>query len=129
MASTAHSAQVHGTGEVDLMVANKNYDHFRLEVMNHLCADVILGMDFIKMRNEVQFNLRGPNTPLRIDTGSAITSKTLLVMAAKVESPRIFRSLEIGFSFFPDIQLPGKRKIFKKIPGTPGKFLGFSGFG
>ena len=94
MASTAHSAQVHGTAEVDLIVADKYYYHFRFGVINELCADVILGLDFIKMHKEVQFNLHGPNKPLRIDTGSATTSEACLVMAAKVEQPRIFRSLE-----------------------------------
>ena len=92
MASTAHSAQLHGTVEAYL-VADENYNHFKLGVMNHLCADVILGLDFMKMHKEVQFNLHGPNAPLRIDTRSATTSEACLVMAAKVKPSRIFRSL------------------------------------
>ena len=34
------------------------------------------------------------------------------------------KRLKLGFPFFPDFQLPGKRKFSKKIPRNPGKFPG-----
>ena len=58
--------------------------------MNQLCADVILGLDFMKMHKEVQFKLHGPNRFIRIGTGSATTSEACLIMAANLEPPKIF---------------------------------------
>jgi len=35
--------------------------------MNNLCADIILGLDFMKMHDGVQFNLRRRKNLLQID--------------------------------------------------------------
>ena len=90
MASTSHSAQVKGAVLVNFKVFNKNYPKFKLGVMEELCADVILGLDFMKLHSEIEFKMDGPQEAISINRP---LNKSCNVMAAKIEPPRIFRSI------------------------------------
>ena len=60
MASTSHAVQVKGVVLVNLKVFNNNYPKFKLGVMEELCPDVILGIDFMKLHSEIEFKMHGP---------------------------------------------------------------------
>ena len=51
-ASTSHSVQVKGAILINLKVFNKNYPKFKLGVMEELCTEVILGLDFMKLNSK-----------------------------------------------------------------------------
>ena len=87
MASTSHSAQVKEAVVVNLKVFNNNYPKFKLGVMQELCADVILGIDFIKLHSEVEFKMHGPQEAISVNNP---LNKPCNAMAAKIEPPRIF---------------------------------------
>ena len=60
--------------------------------MDNLCADVILGLDFMKEHEEVRFKLHGNKSLLEVDSGVVKRMDNVcLVMAANVDPPRIFR--------------------------------------
>ena len=58
--------------------------------MEELCADVILGLDFMKLHNEIEFKMHGPQEAISINRP---INKSCNVMAAKIKPPRIFRSI------------------------------------
>jgi len=72
MASTTQAVRIHGEVKENLKVADETYERITLGVMDNLCADIILGLDFMKMHDGVQFNLRGRKNLLQIDFGKAI---------------------------------------------------------
>ena len=77
MASTSHSAQVKGAVVVNLKVFNNVYTKFKLGVTEELCADVILGTDFMKIRSEIEFKMHGSQKAISVNSplnqGSANT--------------------------------------------------------
>ena len=90
MASTSHSAQVKGVVLVNLKVFNNNYSKFKLEVMEELCADVILGIDFMKLHSKIKFKMHGHQEVISVNSS---LNNPHNVMAAKIEPPRIFQSI------------------------------------
>ena len=90
MASTSHSVQVKGAVLVNLKVFNNNYPKFKLGVVEELCAEVILGIDFIKLHSKIEFKMYGPQEAISINNH---LNKPCNVMAAKIEPPRIFQSI------------------------------------
>ena len=90
MVSTSHSAQVKGTVFVKLKVFNNNYPKFKLGVMEELCADVILGLDFMKLHCEIELKMHGPQEAISVNSP---LNKPCSVMTAKIGPPRIFRSI------------------------------------
>ena len=87
MASTTKIAKVQGTFDVELKVFDKTYSKLKVGVMEELCADMNLGLDFMKLHDEVNFQLHGPKEAISVDNNS---NKSCNVMAAKIEPPRIF---------------------------------------
>ena len=90
MASTTKIAKVQGTVDVELKVFDNTYLKLKVGVMEELCADMILGLDLMKLHDEVNFQLHGPKEVISVDNNS---NKSCNVMAAKIEPPRIFRSV------------------------------------
>ncbi|KRY46189.1 Retrovirus-related Pol polyprotein from transposon 17.6 [Trichinella britovi] len=66
MASSALSIKALGCITVELKVQDRLYKSFRLRVLPHLCADVILGQDFHRMHENVTLNYGGSQPPLII---------------------------------------------------------------
>ncbi|KRZ44323.1 Retrovirus-related Pol polyprotein from transposon 17.6 [Trichinella pseudospiralis] len=83
MASSALSIKALGCITVDLKVQDRLYESFRLRVLPHLCADVILGQDFHRMHESVTLNYGG-NLPPLIICGLA---------TLRVDPPRLFAHL------------------------------------
>ncbi|KRX72265.1 Uncharacterized protein T06_5783 [Trichinella sp. T6] len=83
MASSALSSKALGCVTVDLKVQDRLYKSFRLRVLPHLCADVILGQDFHRMHESVTLNYGG-NLPPLIICGLA---------TLRVDPPRLFAHL------------------------------------
>ncbi|KRZ59977.1 Retrovirus-related Pol polyprotein from transposon 17.6 [Trichinella nativa] len=83
MASSALSIKALGCITVDLKVQDRLYKSFRLRVLPHLCADVILGQDFHRMHESVTLNYGG-NLPPLIICGLA---------TLRVDPPRLFAHL------------------------------------
>ncbi|KRX92949.1 hypothetical protein T4E_7540 [Trichinella pseudospiralis] len=83
MASSALSIKALGCITVDLKVQDRLYESFRLRVLPHLCADVILGQDFHRMHESVTLNYGG-NLPPLIICGLA---------TQRVDPPRLFAHL------------------------------------
>ena len=95
MASTIHTARINGEARVSLEISGKTYTKFTLGVMDNLCADVILGLDFMKEHEEVRFKLHGNKSLLEVDSGVVKRMDYVcLVMAANVDPPRIFRTVK-----------------------------------
>ena len=91
MASTIHTARINGEARVNLEISGKTYTKFTLGVIDNLCADVILGLDFMKEHEEVRFKLHGNKSLLEVDSGVVKRMDNVcLVMAANVDPPRIF---------------------------------------
>ena len=55
MVSISHAGKVHGNAKVDLKANEENYARFNLGEVEKLCADVILGLDFMKLHEGVHF--------------------------------------------------------------------------
>ncbi|KRX47069.1 Retrovirus-related Pol polyprotein from transposon gypsy, partial [Trichinella murrelli] len=83
MASSALSIKALGCITVDLKVQDRLYKSFRLRVLPHLCADVILGQDFHRMHESVTLNYGGNLPPLIICDLATL----------RVDPPRIFAHL------------------------------------
>ncbi|KAL1235317.1 Gag-Pol polyprotein [Trichinella spiralis] len=81
--SSALSIKALGCITVDLKVQDRLYKSFRLRVLPHLCADVILGQDFHRMHESVTLNYGG-NLPPLIICGLA---------TLRVHPPRLFAHL------------------------------------
>jgi len=56
--------------------------------VDNLCADVILGLDFLKMHRSTTFVTGGPRKPIRVGD-----QKVCSLAAANVKPPRIFQFL------------------------------------
>ena len=80
-------------------------------VMPKLCADVIVGQEFLKRHDSITFVMNGPEESLTINTPMTAEPKRLSVAAAKLEAPRLFEFL----SPTPRPWLPSLDVIIKKI--------------
>ena len=95
MASISHAVKFHGIAKVDLQVNKDNYARLNLGVVDKLCADVILGLDFMKLHEGVHFNLHGHISVLQVNLGRVKHSDEMcLVTAANVDPPQIFRTVK-----------------------------------
>ena len=61
--------------------------------MPKLCADVIVGREFLKRHASITFVMNGPKESLTVNTPMTAEPKRLSVAAAKLEAPRLFKFL------------------------------------
>jgi len=87
LASTGSSAKVRRVVNCNISAFKGPYS-LELGVVDNLCADVILGLDFLKMHRSTTFVTRGPRKPIRIGD-----QKVCSIAAANVKPPRIFQFL------------------------------------
>ena len=83
LADASVKTKVDGTCVVNFRMKNRNYKDMKLFVLDNLCADVILGQDFMKQHKSVVFEFGGDQPPIYI---SALT-------AMKVPPPSLFEHL------------------------------------
>ena len=92
LASTSNSANINGFIEVNASVLGNDYLP-KLGVIDKLCADVILGQDFLKIHESVTTKMGGtqPSITIRSKEREKTTYK---VSVAKVTPPRLFQFLD-----------------------------------
>ena len=59
MADSSVTAKIEGQVFVDIQLQNRKYENVKLYVLDNLCAEVILGQDFMKQHDTVVFNFGG----------------------------------------------------------------------
>jgi len=87
LASLKSSAEVCGSVQATVKVFNHSYT-LRLGIISDLCADVILGQDFVKMHRSTTFKMGG-----RFNSFIVPPTKVCGVTAGDVEAPRLFQFL------------------------------------
>jgi len=95
MPPTSLSAKINGSTRADLVVSGQRYPKFSFGVMDNLCADVILGVDFMKLHRSVTFETTGSRDAICLQTRTSTNVQGVCnVLAAKVDAPRIFRTVD-----------------------------------
>ena len=85
LASGKFAAEVNGFVSESLELGGRKYESVRFGIIDDLCADLVLGHQFLSKHSEVVMEFGGADGPLRITKGICN------VMAAKVNDfPRIF---------------------------------------
>ena len=74
LAVTGNCSQSDGFYVVTICMQNRSYSDMKLLVLDNLLTDVILGQDFLKLRNHVQISFGGPKPALRISALNCIKS-------------------------------------------------------
>ena len=83
MASKSLMTEVSGYSKANIKVSGTIYDDFKLYVLPNLCADMILGLDFLALHQSVTLKYGGSQPPLTI---CGLTS-------LKVDPPDLFENL------------------------------------
>ena len=91
MASTYFSTSVIGVCFVDITIHHSNYSNVRLHIMDNLCADIILGIDFQSQQQTVILNFGGLREPLVVEI--ALLSVANLQVPIKRED-RLYTAFE-----------------------------------
>ena len=89
MANSSMTARVEGEVHIDIMLQHRKYQNVRLYVLGNLCADVILGQDFMKQHQSVVFNFGGEKPSLIVNTIGTVSTLT----AMNIPAPRLFEHL------------------------------------
>ncbi len=90
LASKAKTAEASGHCLVELTVNGVPFPNFRLCILPHLCAPVLLGLDFQRHMRSVTRHFNGPLPPLAIRSRPAPVCG---LSALKVEPPALFANL------------------------------------
>jgi len=93
MASSEVSEQTIGKVTGALSLPGRLYYDSTFKVLRELCADVIVGQEFLKRRTSVTFVTNVPEKPLTIGTPSPATSAQLSIAAAELDPPQLFAFL------------------------------------
>ena len=87
MDSQGLTTNIKGTVRIPISLLDREYE-LEFDVMDRLCADVILGQSFLCKHSEVSFVMEGSDAPLKIKQ-----EHVLSVAAANVKPPRLFEFL------------------------------------
>jgi hypothetical protein len=83
MASTNLSCAITGYCFANIQVKDEIYQHFKLYILPNLCADVLLGHDFLGLHGKLEIPFGGKRGVLRLCGLTAV----------KIESPPLFSNL------------------------------------
>ncbi|XP_055862342.1 uncharacterized protein LOC106074444 [Biomphalaria glabrata] len=83
MASTHLSRVTEGHIFATIQLKDEKYENIKLSLLDGLCSDVILGLDFISLHENLQIPFSGKRPPLCVST----------LRPAKVEAPSLFGNL------------------------------------
>ena len=89
MANSSMTTKIEGECHVDITLQNRLYNNVKLYVLNNLCADVILGQDFLKQHQSVVFNFGGEKPSLIVNTIGTVNA----LSAMKITPVRLFEHL------------------------------------
>ena len=93
MADTEQRTQTAGYVLATLTVNGKKYTNSKLTILNHACASIILGIDFLAKHNQVTINYGGEGPPLVAGTDGEASPFSASLGALKVEPPLLFHNL------------------------------------
>ena len=88
MASKALSSSVSGTVNIVVNYGGQSY-MLCLKVINKLCADLVLGHDFMKLHDKIVFEMGGPRQSVMI------SDVVCSVAQALIEPPKLFKNLAV----------------------------------
>ena len=83
MASSDHCSKITGKVTVNFQIDEHSYQNIQLFVMENLCMDIILGLEFQSLHRSVTVKFDGPKLPLIICGLSTLN----------IEPPRLFSNL------------------------------------
>ena len=83
MASTQFATKIEGLCRVVLKLKDHTYDNFKLLILPGLCADVILGQDFMRQHKSLTVDFDGERSPLKV----------CALAKLKIEAPALFANL------------------------------------
>ena len=92
LASNTSTVTLTGFRYAGIMTDCNLHKNFKLGVIEHLCADVILGIDFRKQHQSITINYGGKDTPIKINNACAGTPICSLTKAS-VQYPSLFDNL------------------------------------
>ena len=92
LASTTSLVKIHGFVNVNASVLGNDY-HRKLEVIDKLCADIILGQDFLKLHESVTIEM-GSSQPSISICNEQERKATCSVSVTKISPPRLFQFLD-----------------------------------
>ena len=106
MASEAVSVNVVGYIYAEIRIDDRVYKNFKFSILNKLCSDVILGLDFMKLHDEVTFTMGGTQDSLVINNDRIVSAA---LSKASVEAPQLFSNLSSNCE-----PIATKSRYFKK---------------
>ena len=83
MASTTLTKETQGHCFVKLQYQDRTYKDFKHSILPDLCADVVLGHDFLNLHSRLSLSFSGSNAPFSVCG----------VAAAKIVAPSLFENL------------------------------------
>ena len=89
MADSSITAKIEGQCFVDIQLQNRKYRNVKLFVLDNLCAEVILGQDFMKQHDSVVFNFGGNKQALVVSCVGHVNALT----AMNMPPPKLFEHL------------------------------------
>ena len=93
LASSTSTVIVTGYCLVDITRGKNEYTHLRLGVMEYLCADVILGLDFQKQHEAVTIKFTGSRPSIEVSNTDTLTTVCSLAKA-DVDYPSLFDNMQ-----------------------------------
>ena len=120
LALTSMESTVIGSCQLTLSLNDRTYEKVKIEILQNLCSDMILGYDFQKQHQNLTFHYGGPKPDLLVPSTtqtniSAMSESDTSIKYADVKPPSLFKSL-------PDNIKPIaiKSRSFNKDDRTPG---------
>ena len=104
MALTSMESLIIGHCRLTIMLNGQKYDDVRLDILQNLCSDLILGYDFQKQHKNLTFELGGSKEDLvvttntqpvisTVDTNERSPPQTSAGKVADVDPPSLFKNL------------------------------------
>lgn len=99
LAMQTKTVPIKGRCSVNIKVCGKMYKQTFLEVMDDLCCDVILGLDFQQQHKTVSFEFGGSLSILRVNPNGNVYDKVpgsdvCSLAVASLDEPRLFSNLK-----------------------------------
>lgn len=95
MASTSIHKTIRGYCYTDFIIGDHTYDNFKLNIMDNLCSDFLLGHDFMQLHEYFQIHFKGNLPPL-----------VCSLKPMNIESPKLFENLA---PFEKPIAIPSRK--------------------
>jgi len=93
MASSEVTVEMFGKARGMLNLLDRSYPDVAFSVINNLCADVIVGQEFLKQHSSVTFEMQGPERAIVIPGSTSDLPGQLAVATAKLDPSRLFEYL------------------------------------